>query len=169
MTLRFDGRLVGRAISQTLDLLAPADRPGRWGPDPIGSALRRQPRAPTRSSCPAERQAMIGIAVAGLVGEFVERFGPDPSAIERVNAFLVKVAELVAVWETAMRDPVLGERVATLMVGLVDLVNRLAADLISSDDLPALVAAYSAVMEAAFSDWMAVVDEMLALDERGER
>jgi hypothetical protein len=166
MTLNIDDRLMGRAVSQTFDALAPAERPGRWGPDPIGAALRIERPGRRRRTTSREDQAAIGVALIELVGEFIERFDPDPAMVVRVADVVAQTPQLVAVWATAMSDDALGERTTALVGRIVALLNQLARDLITTDDLRHVVEANSVAVEAAFEEWMMVIGEIRAVSER---
>jgi hypothetical protein len=158
--LHLDDRLMGRAVSQGLDLLAPPDRPGRWGPDSIGAALRPALPMPKPSPVSVDSQTEIGLAVVELVGGFVERFDPDPTMAERVGQLVAHVPQLVAAWEAAMADPALAERTQRLAVGIVDLLERAAHDIIASTDLGRLVEVYIPEFDATFDACRALLVEI---------
>jgi hypothetical protein len=168
MTHNIADRLVGRAVSQTFDVLAPADRPGRWGPDPIGAALRPAPRTRRRNTTSHDDQTAIVVALVELVGELIHRFDPDPESARRVADLVTRTPQLVATWDAAMSDPDFAERATGLVARIVELINRLGRDLITTDNLAALAAEYGPVVEAAFAEWMATLDALFAFAEGSE-
>jgi hypothetical protein len=162
MTLSLDDRLMARAVPQALDLLAPADRMARWGPDPIGAALRPTRRPPPPAELSMEAQADVGVAVTRLVGEFIDRFDPDPTMVARVRDVVAQAPRLVADWEAAMTDPDLAGQVQHWLGRLVELLQHAARDIVAGLDLRQLVEAHLADLEVAFEEWMVLVSEIQA-------
>ncbi len=95
--------LGGRAFSRLLDLLAPADRPGRWLPDPS-----QPPREEPPTWWVEEAELDLLVLVATLAADFLDAVGGLPEVpTEALRHVAVNPAGFDAGWrdQLAVEDP----------------------------------------------------------------
>jgi hypothetical protein len=151
-----------RAISKLLDMCQPADRPGRWLPDPtVVPAVAAPMQWPASHEVDwIAEMARLAQALTGIIG------GIPPLAVATVAAIVRDPAGWKAEFDHALQD----QQFATALVGLgsqyIDISNVLMATLFQleddfNDDLVCAVAAWKDTIRALFNQLRMVAPDQL--------